>query len=178
MKLEKKIIDEGSLVSMLGINDENLRFIKKQFPDTKINVRGDAFFLDGQEDSVEKISSLLDKLSLMASQNKNITPEDILIHKSIEISEKDILNNNKFEMKYDNGVIVRIKSLNQYRYLESLNDSTITFGVGPAGTGKTFLAVAHAVKLLTDMDVKKIVLTRPAVEAGERLGFLPGDLKR
>ena len=178
MKLEKKIIGEESLVAMLGINDENLRFIKKQFPDTKINVRGDAFFLDGQEDSLKKISSLLDKLSLMASQNKNITPEDILIHKSIEISEKDILNNNKFEMKYDNGVIVRIKSLNQYRYLESLNDSTITFGVGPAGTGKTFLAVAHAVKLLADMDVKKIVLTRPAVEAGERLGYLPGDLSQ
>ncbi len=178
MKLEKKIREEDSLITILGINDENLRFIKKQFPDTKINVRGDAFFLDGGEESLNKISILIDKLSLMATQNKNITPEDILIHNSIEIDESDILNNNKFEMKYDNGVIVRIKNLNQYKYLDSLNDSTITFGVGPAGTGKTFLAVAYAVKLLTNMQVKKIVLTRPAVEAGERLGYLPGDLSQ
>ena len=99
----------------------------------------------------------------MATNNKIISPEDILIHNSIEINKKDILNNNKFEMKYDNGVVVRVKNLNQYKYLESLNDSTITFGIGPAGTGKTFLAVAHAVQLLTDMHVKKIVLTRPAV---------------
>ena len=178
MKLEKKIKGEDSLVNILGINDENLRYIKKQFPDTKINVRGDAFFLDGGEESLKKIGTLIDKLSLMASQNKYITPEDILIHNSIEINEKDILNNNKFEMKYDNGVVIRIKNLNQYKYLESLNSSTITFGVGPAGTGKTFLAVAYAVKLLTDMQVKKIVLTRPAVEAGERLGYLPGNLSQ
>tara|TARA_B100000586_G_scaffold174275_1_gene127313 strand:- start:2250 stop:3188 length:939 start_codon:yes stop_codon:yes gene_type:complete len=178
MKLEKKIKGEDSLVNILGINDENLRYIKKQFPDTKINVRGDAFFLDGGEESLNKIGTLIDKLSLMASQNKYITPEDILIHNSIEINEKDILNNNKFEMKYDNGVVIRIKNLNQYKYLESLNSSTITFGVGPAGTGKTFLAVAYAVKLLTDMQVKKIVLTRPAVEAGERLGYLPGNLSQ
>ncbi len=178
MKLEKKITGEDSLVNILGINDENLRYIKKQFPDTKINVRGDAFFLDGGEESLKKIGTLIDKLSLMASQNKYITPEDILIHNSIEINEKDILNNNKFEMKYDNGVVIRIKNLNQYKYLESLNSSTITFGVGPAGTGKTFLAVAYAVKLLTDMQVKKIVLTRPAVEAGERLGYLPGNLSQ
>ena len=178
MKLEKKIKGEDSLVNILGINDENLRYIKKQFPDTKINVRGDAFFLDGGEESIKKIGTLIDKLSLMASQNKYITPEDILIHNSIEINEKDILNNNKFEMKYDNGVVIRIKNLNQYKYLESLNSSTITFGVGPAGTGKTFLAVAYAVKLLTDMQVKKIVLTRPAVEAGERLGYLPGNLSQ
>ena len=155
-----------------------MRKLKKQFPDTKINVRGDAFFLDGGEESLNKIGTLIDKLSLMASQNKYITPEDILIHNSIEINEKDILNNNKFEMKYDNGVVIRIKNLNQYKYLESLNSSTITFGVGPAGTGKTFLAVAYAVKLLTDMQVKKIVLTRPAVEAGERLGYLPGNLSQ
>ena len=178
MKLEKKIKGEDSLVNILGINDENLRYIKKQFPDTKINVRGDAFFLDGGEESLKKIGTLIDKLSLMASQNKYITPEDILIHNSIEINEKDILNNNKFEMKYDNGVVIRVKNLNQYKYLESLNSSTITFGVGPAGTGKTFLAVAYAVKLLTDMQVKKIVLTRPAVEAGERLGYLPGNLSQ
>jgi phosphate starvation-inducible PhoH-like protein len=114
----------------------------------------------------------------MATNNRTISPEEILIHSSIEINNKDIVNNNKFEMKYDNGVVVRVKNLNQYKYLESLNDSTITFGVGPAGTGKTFLAVAHAVNLLTDMHVKKIVLTRPAVEAGEKLGYLPGDLSQ
>ena len=178
MKLEKKIKGEQSLVAMLGINDENLRFLKKQFPKTKINVRGDAFYLDGDEQTLNKISSLIDKLLLMATNNKIISPEDIQIHSSIEINQKDMLNNNKLEMRYDNGVVVRVKNLNQYKYLESLNESTITFGVGPAGTGKTFLAVAYAVKLLTEMHVKKIVLTRPAVEAGEKLGYLPGDLSQ
>ena len=178
MKLEKKIKGEQSLVAMLGINDENLRFLKKQFPKTKINVRGDAFYLDGDEQTLNKISSLIDKLLLMATNNKIISPEDIQIHSSIEINQKDMLNNNKLEMRYDNGVVVRVKNLNQYKYLESLNKSTITFGVGPAGTGKTFLAVAYAVKLLTEMHVKKIVLTRPAVEAGEKLGYLPGDLSQ
>ena len=178
MKLEKKIKGEQSLVAMLGINDENLRFLKKQFPKTKINVRGDAFYLDGDEQTLNKISSLIDKLLLMATNNKIISPEDIQIHSSIEINQKDMLNNNNFEMRYDNGVVVRVKNLNQYKYLESLNESTITFGVGPAGTGKTFLAVAYAVKLLTEMHVKKIVLTRPAVEAGEKLGYLPGDLSQ
>jgi len=178
MKLEKKIKGEQSLVAMLGINDENLRFLKKQFPKTKINVRGDAFYLDGDEQTLNKISSLIDKLLLMATNNKIISPEDIQIHSSIEINQKDMLNNNKLEMRYDNGVVVRVKNLNQYKYLESLNESTITFGVGPAGTGKTFLAVAYAVKLLTEMHVKRIVLTRPAVEAGEKLGYLPGDLSQ
>ena len=178
MKLEKKIKGEQSLVAILGINDENLRFLKKQFPKTKINVRGDAFYLDGDEQTLNKISSLIDKLLLMATNNKIISPEDIQIHSSIEINQKDMLNNNNFEMRYDNGVVVRVKNLNQYKYLESLNESTITFGVGPAGTGKTFLAVAYAVKLLTEMHVKKIVLTRPAVEAGEKLGYLPGDLSQ
>tara|TARA_B100001123_G_scaffold441807_1_gene583823 strand:+ start:363 stop:1301 length:939 start_codon:yes stop_codon:yes gene_type:complete len=178
MKLEKKITDESLLVSLLGINDENLRYLKKQFPSTKINVRGESFYLDGEEEAINEISHLLDKLSIMASANKNITPEDILIHNNIEISKEDLVENKKFEMKFDNGVVIRIKNLNQYKYLESLNSSTITFGVGPAGTGKTFLAVAYAVKLLTDLEVKKIVLTRPAVEAGERLGYLPGDLSQ
>jgi|TARA_B100001750_G_scaffold247864_1_gene275276 phosphate starvation-inducible PhoH-like protein len=178
MKLEKKITDETLLVSLLGINDENLRYLKKQFPSTKINVRGESFYLDGEEEAINEISHLLDKLSIMASTNKNITPEDILIHNNIEISKEDLADNKKFEMKFDNGVVIRIKNLNQYKYLESLNSSTITFGVGPAGTGKTFLAVAYAVKLLTDLEVKKIVLTRPAVEAGERLGYLPGDLSQ
>ena len=178
MKLEKKIKGEQSLVAILGINDENLRFLKKQFPKTKINVRGDAFYLDGDEQTLNKISSLIDKLLLMATNNKIISPEDIQIHSSIEINQKDMLNNNKLEMRYDNGVVVRVKNLNQYKYLESLNESTITFGVGPAGTGKTFLAVAYAVKLLTEMHVKRIVLTRPAVEAGEKLGYLPGDLSQ
>ena len=176
MKLEKKI-NEDSLVTMLGINDENLRYLKKQFPETKINVKGATFFIDGEEDEIEQVSSLLDKLSLMAVKSKSISPEDISIFNNIQIEDENMIDSN-FEMKYDNGVIVRIKNLNQYRYLESLNNSTITFGVGPAGTGKTFLAVAYAVQLLVDSKIKKIVLTRPAVEAGERLGYLPGDLSQ
>ena len=176
MKLEKKI-EEESLAVMLGINDQNLRYIKKQFPETKINVKGSTFFIDGEEVAIKKVSSLIDKLSMMADKNQNISKEDILIHNSIDLKDEDIIDNN-FEMKYDNGVVVRIKNLNQYKYLESLNSSTITFGVGPAGTGKTFLAVAYAVQLLLDSKIKKIVLTRPAVEAGERLGYLPGDLSQ
>ena len=176
MKLEKKI-NEDSLVTMLGINDENLRYLKKQFPETKINVKGTTFFIDGEEAEIQQVSSLLDKLSMMAVKSKSISPEDISIFNNIQIEDEKMIDSN-FEMKYDNGVIVRIKNLNQYRYLESLNNSTITFGVGPAGTGKTFLAVAYAVQLLVDSKIKKIVLTRPAVEAGERLGYLPGDLSQ
>ena len=79
MKLEKKI-EEESLAVMLGINDQNLRYIKKQFPETKINVKGSTFFIDGEEVAIKKVSSLIDKLSMMADKNQNISKEDILIH--------------------------------------------------------------------------------------------------
>ena len=82
MKLEKKI-EEGSLAAMLGINDQNLRYIKKQFPETKINVKGSTFFIDGEEVAIKKVSSLIDKLSLMADKNQNISQENLFIYDKI-----------------------------------------------------------------------------------------------
>jgi phosphate starvation-inducible PhoH-like protein len=114
---------------------------------------------------------------LMGSKNKIIEIPDLELIAKLKNPEK--LNKSKIsQLNVIDNKFIKVKNINQFKYLEIIDNSTITFGIGPAGTGKTFLAVASAVKMYSENKIKKIVLTRPAVEAGERLGYLPGDLSQ
>jgi len=113
----------------------------------------------------------------MNKKNENIEISDIELLTKLN-TKKNQKNESFNQIEVNNNKQIKIKNLTQFKYLEAIEKSTITFGIGPAGTGKTFLAVASAVKMYSEEKIKKIVLTRPAVEAGERLGYLPGDLSQ
>ena len=120
---------------------------------------------------------ILDEMLSMAERGEIIEIEDLKLMSNIE--SKDISNiSSSNNVSIIGSKAIKVKNVTQFKYIETIESSTITFGIGPAGTGKTFLAVASAVKMYTDEKIKKIVLTRPAVEAGERLGYLPGDLSQ
>ena len=177
MVVEKVIPTDVELLNLFGINDSNLKYLKKIFPNVKINARGNILYLDGNQNNIDKLLSLIDEM-ITLNQNKQ----------SIEIPDIELLMNMNGSLNGDNKKLstinitnnksIKVKNVSQYKYIETIMNSTVTFGVGPAGTGKTFLAVASAVKLYSEDVIKKIVLTRPAVEAGEKLGFLPGDLSQ
>ena len=177
MGIEKVIPSELELVNIFGVNDNNLKYIKSMFPLLKINVRGNIIYIDGDKKEVNEVLRILDELVSMSTNKEVIDPADVELMSKInsgikrngkKISSVEIIENKS----------IKVKNINQFKYMETISNSTITFGIGPAGTGKTFLAVASAVKLYAENKIRKIVLTRPAVEAGERLGYLPGDLSQ
>ena len=177
MLKEKEIPLGTELVNIFGINDQNLNFLKSQFPNLKINLRGNIVYLEGSKEVIQKANSIIDELLIMSSQNKKIDVEDLELMLNFQINKESLDQKNNYINVYQDKII-KLKNLSQFKYIENINKSVVTFGIGPAGTGKTFLAVASAVKLYDEEKVKKIVLTRPAVEAGERLGYLPGDLSQ
>ena len=156
---------------------EILLNLKKKFKDLKFNERGDKLLIEGDNDSILKVCVILDSLIYFIKKNENINEANIL----------DILNGKGDKLlKSENGRVIlygvnkkKIKAytLNQIKLVESFDKNDMVFAVGPAGTGKTYTGIAIAVKALKSKTVKRIILTRPAVEAGENLGFLPGDLK-
>jgi len=177
MTIEKTIPLEQELVNIFGVNDQNLNYLKTLFPNLDINVRGNVIYINGSSQDTKEATRILDEMLLMGSKNKTIEIPDLELIAKIKNSEK--LNNSKVsQLNVIDNKFIKVKNINQFKYLETIEDSTITFGIGPAGTGKTFLAVASAVKMYSENVIKKIVLTRPAVEAGERLGYLPGDLSQ
>ncbi len=163
------------MLGLLGHRDELLRQIEQSFPGTEIRVRGNEIAIAGSE--AEQVGRLFEELVLLLQQGQPIDSSDL--SRSIDMvraSERpskvlsaDILRGAK-------GRVVRPKTSGQKRYVDAIASNVITFGLGPAGTGKSWLAVAMAVQALQAKQVQRIILTRPAVEAGERLGFLPGDL--
>jgi len=177
MGIEKVIPSELELVNIFGVNDNNLKYIKSMFPLLKINVRGNIIYIDGDKKEVNEVLRILDELVSMSTNKEVIDPADVellsKINSGIKRNGKKISSVEIIENKS-----IKVKNINQFKYMETISNSTITFGIGPAGTGKTFLAVASAVKLYAENKIRKIVLTRPAVEAGERLGYLPGDLSQ
>ena len=177
MGFEKQIPSNVEVVDILGINDKNLKFIKSVFPNVMINVRGNTIYIDGQDNEAKEIIRIFDEMLLMNDNNENIEETDVEILSNIKDTQKRDGQKISTVSIIDNKLI-KVKNINQYKYMNLMQDSTITFGIGPAGTGKTFLAVAAAVKMYSEQKIKKIVLTRPAVEAGERLGYLPGDLSQ
>ncbi|WP_010615038.1 PhoH family protein [Actinomyces oris] len=163
-------------VTLLGARDEVLRAIEKGFTDVDIHVRGTAVTVSGPASRVDTVVVLLSELIDVARTGTPLTADAVeravgLLETSTrptEVLTDDILTSH--------GRTIRPKSLGQKAYTDAIEESTITFGIGPAGTGKTYLAMAKAVDALARKRVSRIILTRPAVEAGENLGFLPGSL--
>ena len=177
MNIEKTIPLDQELVNIFGVNDQNLNYLKSLFPKLEINVRSNVVYINGNTSDTEEATRILDEMLIMGSKNKTIEIPDLELIAKIRQPEK--LSKSKIsQLNVIDNKFIKVKNINQFKYLETIDDSTITFGVGPAGTGKTFLAVASAVKMYSENRIKKIVLTRPAVEAGERLGYLPGDLSQ
>jgi len=177
MGIEKVIPTELELVNIFGVNDNNLKYIKSMFPLLKINVRGNIIFIDGDKKEANEVLRILDEMVSMSTNKEVIDQADVELLSKINTGIKR--NGNKISsVNIIENKAIKVKNINQFKYMETISNSTVTFGIGPAGTGKTFLAVASAVKLYAENKIRKIVLTRPAVEAGERLGYLPGDLSQ
>jgi len=177
MSIEKIIPLDKELVNIFGVNDQNLKYLKDKFKKIKINVKGNVVYISGDNGQTTDIMKILDEMLSMAERGEIIEIEDLKLMSNIE--SKDISNiSSSNNISIIGSKAIKVKNVTQFKYIETIENSTITFGIGPAGTGKTFLAVASAVKMYTDEKIKKIVLTRPAVEAGERLGYLPGDLSQ
>ncbi len=166
------------MVTLLGPRDELLRTIERAFPLLDVHVRGNEISLRGVTDEVVLVERLVDELLVIieAGQplNRDAVERSIVMLRNQTVERPaDVLTMN---IVSNRGRTIRPKTLNQKRYVDAIDRHTIVFGIGPAGTGKTYLAMAKAVAALQAKQVNRIILTRPAVEAGERLGFLPGTL--
>ncbi|MDQ1001465.1 phosphate starvation-inducible PhoH-like protein [Neobacillus niacini] len=166
-------------IALLGNADSNLKIIEEELQ-VSIVTRGESVSLSGDEERVVLASQILDKLIFVIRKGVTISQRDVL--SAIQMAQKGTLD--YFDNLYDEeiaknvkGKTIRIKTLGQRQYIMAIRQNDLVFGIGPAGTGKTYLAVVMAVNALKNGQVNKIILTRPAVEAGESLGFLPGDLK-
>ena len=168
--------DANVLVRFVGELNGNIKFIEKSFK-VKVFQNGNKLKITGQDEDVKLASDALKKLYEAAGKGVEITKETL--HLCIQEVKED-----SSSQDYEDIIIktpkktIKPRSINQSKYIQSIKHNEINFGIGPAGTGKTFLAMALAIEFLLDKKVEKIVLIRPAVEAGEKLGFLPGDLSQ
>ena len=174
-----EINDQQEMVGILGRNDEFLRLIDASF-DATVMARGNKIIFSGSEEENQKLEQLFKELLFLYRQGLPITSHDVRY--SIYMVQGGAVA--KLHNMYAETLIVtwrghqiKAKTLGQWNYVRAIKNNFITFGIGPAGTGKTYLAVAMAVTALKKREVERIILTRPAVEAGEKLGFLPGDLQ-
>ncbi len=173
-------VERSELVlSLYGSFDENIRLLQKQYNVSIVNRDGD-IKITGEEDDTFKAAQAIETLIFLAGKGEQINEQTI----RYVLSMVDDGTQDELKKLTDDGIcitmggkIVKPKTLGQKRYISSIKENTIVIGIGPAGTGKTYLAVAMAVKAFRAHEVNKIILTRPAVEAGEKLGFLPGDLQ-
>ncbi len=168
-------LDNAVASELAGTGDTVLRALESHL-DCDVYLRGNVLTLDGEEQALETAASVVRELSELIEQGHEIAPGTIeAVTRALDAHESpsQILEDVVWRHR---ATKVAPKSVNQKRYVDSIRENTITFGIGPAGTGKTFLAVALAAAALSRREVNRIILTRPAVEAGERLGFLPGDL--
>jgi len=167
-----------SMVAVLGPHDDNLRVIEAAFPSVNITVRGNEITLRGPHIDCARLENLFNEM-MVVIRSGNILNVDA-VNRAIAMLEHEPVDHPAEVMSLNivsnRGRTIRPKTANQKRYVDAIDDHTITFGIGPAGTGKTYLAMAMAVAALQAKKVNKILLTRPAVEAGESLGFLPGTL--
>lgn len=181
---ETVIIDGIDSVDIYGVNNRLLDRLKNYFPNVRILARGSEIKLNGNPGEVGLLKERLETIIDAASKGHTLSDsemERLLDYKSYpsEVQEqKSMKNDEAYNIVYGNeGRIVRAKTKNQRRLVDEYYKNDLIFALGPAGTGKTYTAIALAVRALKNKEVKKLILTRPAVEAGERLGFLPGDMK-
>jgi phosphate starvation-inducible PhoH-like protein len=165
------------MVSVLGPADEHLGVIESHF-DADVHVRGNRITLHGEPSEIALIERLLEEMVTLIRTGQGLSPEAVeriigMLRADTVEKPADVLSLNILSSR---GRSIRPKTLNQKRYVDAIDKHTVTFGIGPAGTGKTYLAVAKAVQALQSKQVNRIILTRPAVESGERLGYLPGTL--
>ncbi|MCZ7534515.1 MAG: PhoH family protein [Acidimicrobiia bacterium] len=162
------------MVGLLGQRDELLRIVEEEFP-VSILVRGNEITVTGDDADAQRVGRLFEELVVLLEQGHAIDPEGL--GRSIEMMKADQRPSEVLGLEVVRGrKSVRPKTAGQKRYVDAVRSHTVTFVIGPAGTGKSYLAVALAVQALQAKEAHRIILTRPAVEAGERLGFLPGDL--
>lgn len=180
-KLELRGVDA---MQLLGYNDAHLQLIEDRF-DATITVRGEQIVLRGSREEVARLEKIFKELIYILSKNGNLSPNDVdtvidlvsVNGSGHETAAAESAEETEQALLYTRVGIIRPRTQGQRTYIQQIRKHDIVFGIGPAGTGKTYLAVAMAVVALKNRDVTKIVLARPAVEAGESLGFLPGDLR-
>jgi len=163
---------------LLGESDSHLRIVESAYPDVMIVARGDRIRFQGEKEPSQQAYKVVEELLMLVQQGMTLESEGVnrvidMVNQSVP-SPSGVLGE---MVEVARGRIIRPKTLGQLGYIQAIRRSTLVFGIGPAGTGKTYLAMAAATEALITGKVKRIVLTRPAVEAGERLGFLPGDLE-
>jgi phosphate starvation-inducible PhoH-like protein len=163
---------------LIGKMDQNLKTIEK-YMGVRVSARGDEIFIDGNEDKVQQSETLIQKLLTLLQSGYTINPGDIktataLLQQNPATDLTQFFLNNRIVPSTKKHVVP--KSFNQKKYIDAMQNHDLVFAVGPAGTGKTYLAMAMALAELQNRTISRIILTRPAVEAGEKLGFLPGDL--
>ncbi len=165
------------MVALLGSGDSLLRVVEDAFPDLDIHARGNLLTIVGAEPDVQLCEQVFVEMLAVLDTGLSLSPDaverSIAMLRSGHDQPSSVLTANILSSR---GRTIRAKTLGQKHYVDAIDNHTVTFGIGPAGTGKTYLAVAKAVQALQEKEVNRIVLTRPAVEAGERLGFLPGTL--
>ncbi len=179
-RVEHRIVIPGHvpMVALLGSGDSVLRAIESGFPSVDVHVRGNELALAGRQGDVALASRLIDELIEVVEAGTHLTADVVarsiaMLSAATAQRPAEVLT---FNILSSRGRTIRPKTVGQKHYVDAIDANTVTFGIGPAGTGKTYLAMAKAVQALQAKQVNRIVLTRPAVEAGERLGFLPGTL--
>jgi phosphate starvation-inducible protein PhoH and related proteins len=170
--------DGVAMVQLLGPQDRLLRVVEREHPDVQVHVRGNEITLSGGEAAVGAAHALVDELIALARAGQGLDPAEVaassrMMRADAAVRPSEVLGE---AILTSRGRIIRPKTLGQKAYVDAIEESTIVFGIGPAGTGKTYLAMAKAVQALQRKEVSRIILSRPAIEAGERLGFLPGSL--
>ncbi len=174
-------LESYSPLEIFGINDRNISLLRELFPKLKIIARDNIIRINGDESEIETFSLLYSSM-LMFFDNYGKLDEDDIRKLAGNGNANEVIStfrelNSDVLVHGKNGMMIRARTINQERMVQSIAENDMIFAVGPAGTGKTYTAVALAVRALKNKEVRRIVLTRPAVEAGENLGFLPGDLK-
>jgi len=173
------LADNDEAASLIGYRDENLRAIEQEF-DTRIVARGNLLVIRGDPAQVQQVGSLLEELTRLVRRGHPLSLAEVKyaaqsVHEGKHAPREAVFDD--VVLVTDRGKQIRPRTANQQAYCQAIRDSDLVFAIGPAGTGKTYLAMAMAVAALKKKQVNRLILTRPAVEAGERLGFLPGDIQ-
>ena len=165
------------MLELVGEHDVHLRVLEKAFPDVRIVVRGNEILISGDGARAAEVKTVTEELLILVQEGESLDADRV--NRVIQMVGEDVPSPSGVltdGVLVGRGKMVRPKTVGQHRYIDAIRDNTLVFSVGPAGTGKTYLAMAAAVEALSSGAVRRIILTRPAVEAGESLGFLPGDL--
>lgn len=173
-------VEDVSMAELNGAKNVNMELLRKNFEDLQITSRGNKIVLSGEKKQTQKAKGRIEQMVKLLREDKELTPQivqDLLMGENPYDHRYSEKNNKNIILHGRTGKPIKAKTHNQKRMVELAQDNDVLFAIGPAGTGKTYTAVALAVRALKNKLVKKIILTRPAVEAGESLGFLPGDMK-